>query len=424
MGTNRTMTDHLGKIDHIVVLMMENRSFDHLLGYLRLDDVLPGVDGLTGQESNDHGGTRYPVTPLPSTRFYPDPCHTWECTEDQLQDGNGGFVRSFAALDPQTPGRIMGYHRAGDLPVYDALAREYCVCDQWFASVPGPTWPNRLYALAGNSQGERNNPSLFPFPAYPMKTIFEHLDDAGVDWRYYSHDIAFLRVFAKYRYYTARIQPFGSFERAARDGRLPPVTWIDPNFGDVGFDGNDDHPPVDLRRGQALVRRVYQAVATAGQGLWGSTLLVITYDEHGGFFDHVAPGVAADDVPAFQRYGVRVPALVMSPWVEPGVPSHIRFDHTSVLKTILVRFCQRGGVLPDMGARVQAANDLGPLLSRETPRLEPLRLPRMAVRKPTTEALRREGIPEAALLQPTELQRLLQELKRECVAAGLPPSRL
>jgi phospholipase C len=418
------MTDNLGKIDHIVVLMMENRSFDHLLGYLRLDDVLPGVDGLTGQESNGHGGTLYPVTHLTSTRFYPDPCHTWECTEDQLQDGNGGFVRSFAALDAQTPGRILGYHRAGDLPVYDALAREYCVCDQWFASVPGPTWPNRLYALAGQSQGERNNPPLFPLPAYPMKTIFEHLDDAGVDWRVYSHDIAFLRVFAKYRYYTARIQPFDRFVRAARGGRLPPVTWIDPNFGDVGFQGNDDHPPVDLRRGQQLVRRVYQALATAGQGLWGSTLLVVMYDEHGGFFDHVAPGVAADDVPAFQRYGVRVPALVISPWVELGVPSHIPFDHTSVLKTILVRFCQRGGVLPDMGARVQAANDLGPLLSRETPRMEPLRLPRMAVRKPTTEALRQEGIPEAALLQSTELQRLLQELKRECVAAGVPPSRL
>lgn len=418
------MTDNLGKIDHIVVLMMENRSFDHLLGYLRLDGVLPGVDGLTGQESNSHGGTRYPVTPLPSTRFYPDPCHTWECTEDQLQDRNGGFVRSFATLDPQTPGRIMGYHRAGDLPVYDALAREYCVCDQWFASVPGPTWPNRLYALAGNSQGERNNPSLFPFPAYPMKTIFEHLDDAGVDWRYYSHDIAFLRVFAKYRYYTARIQPFDRFVRAARDGRLPPVTWIDPNFGDVGFEGNDDHPPVDLRRGQQLVRRVYQAVATAGQSLWGSTLLVIMYDEHGGFFDHVAPGIAADDVPEFRRYGVRVPALVMSPWVEPGVPSHITFDHTSVLKTILVRFCQRGGVLPDMGARVQAANDLGPVLSRTTPRLQPLQLPSLAVRTPTAEALRREGIPPAALLQPTELQRLLQELKRECVAAGVPPSHL
>lgn len=418
------MTDNLGKIDHIVVLMMENRSFDHLLGYLRLDGVLPGVDGLTGQESNSHGGTLYPVTALTSTRFYPDPCHTWECTEDQLQDGNGGFVRSFAALDPQTPGRIMGYHRASDLPVYDALAREYCVCDQWFASVPGPTWPNRLYALAGNSQGERNNPPLVPLPAYPMKTIFEHLDDAGVDWRVYSHDIAFLRVFAKYRYYTARIQPFGSFVRAARDGRLPPVTWIDPNFGDVGFEGNDDHPPVDLRRGQQLVRRVYQAVATAGQGLWRSTLLVIMYDEHGGFFDHVAPGVAADNLPAFQRYGVRVPALVVSPWVEPGVPSHITFDHTSILKTILVRFCQRGGVLPNMGIRVSAANDLGPLLSRTTPRLQPLQLPRLAVRTLTVEALRREGIPEAALRQPTELQRLLQELKRECMAAGVPPSRL
>ena len=231
-------------------------------------------------------------------------------------------------------------------------------------------------------------------------------------------------MFAKYRYYTARIQSFDRFVRAARDGRLPPVVWIDPNFGDVGFEGNDDHPPVDLRRGQQLVRRVYQAVATAGRGLWRSTLLVVMYDEHGGFFDHVTPGVAADDVPAFQRYGVRVPALVMSPWVEPGVPSHITFDHTSVLKTILVRFCQRGGVLPDMGARVQAANDLGPLLSREMPHMEPLRLPRMAVWTPTEEALRREGIPEAALLQPTELQRLLQELKRECVAAGVPPSRL
>jgi phospholipase C len=421
---NASMPNNLGEIDHIVVLMMENRSFDHMLGYVRLDGVLPGVDGLTGKESNCHGGEPYPVTHLDSTTFYPDPCHTWECTEDQLQDGNGGFVRSFAALDPQTPGRIMGYHNASDLPIYDALAREYCVCDKWFASVPGPTWPNRLYSLAGNSNGERNNPPLFPLPAYTMKTIFEHLDDAGVDWRYYSHDIAFLRVFAKYRYYTVRIQPFDSFMRAARDGRLPPVAWIDPNFGDLGVQGNDDHPPVDLRRGQQLVRRVYQAVATAKQGLWRRTLLVIAYDEHGGFFDHVAPGVAADDIPAFRRYGVRVPALVISPWVEPGVPSHVPFDHTSILKTILVRFCRQGDVLPDMGARVNAANDLGPLLSRKTPRLKPLRLPRMVVPKPTDERLRRAGLPQAALTQPTELQQLLKELKRECLAAGIPPSRL
>jgi phospholipase C len=152
--------------------------------------------------------------------------------------------------------------------------------------------------------------------------------------------------------------------------------------------------------------------------------LVIAYDEHGGFFDHVAPGVAADDIPEFRRYGVRVPALVISPWVERGVPSHVQFDHTSILKTILVRFCRQGDVLPDMGARVNAANDLGPLLSRETPRLKPLRLPRIVVPKPTAERLRREGLPQAALTQPTELQQLLKELKRECLAAGVPPSRL
>ena len=107
-------------------------------------------------------------------------------------------------------------------------------------------------------------------------------------------------------------------EQLPRRRNAAPIAWIDPNFGDVGVEGNDDHPPVDLRCGQQLVRRVYQAVATAGQGLWRKTLLIIIYGEHGGFFDHVAPGAAADDLPAFQRYGVRVPALVVSPWVDRG----------------------------------------------------------------------------------------------------------
>jgi phospholipase C len=161
-----------------------------------------------------------------------------------------------------------------------------------------------------------------------------------------------------------------SFLERAAAGDLPAVSWIDPNFYDLTFGpagSNDDHPPTDLLAGQKLVLQLFDAVVRSG--LWETTLLVVTYDEHGGFFDHVQPPEAADDHQALRHYGPRVPALVVSPWVGQRQVSHTIFDHTSIIKTILKRFAAKpDGTIPNMGARVAAANHLGELLTEAQPR--------------------------------------------------------
>jgi phospholipase C len=155
---------------------------------------------------------------------------------------------------------------------------------------------------------------------------------------------------------------------------LASVSWIDPNFVDFNLFGpagsNDDHPPSDVKAGQKLVLSLYTALASSPK--WSKTLLVITYDEHGGFFDHVGPPSAKDDSPAFRSYGPRVPALVISPWIPRGAISSELFDHTSIIKTILLRFCRKAdGSIPDLGARVANANHLGGLLTLRSARPKP-----------------------------------------------------
>jgi phospholipase C len=144
---------------------------------------------------------------------------------------------------------------------------------------------------------------------------------------------------------------------------VPSVSWIDPNFNDFGFTGNDDHPPADIADGQELALKLIHAVTSSPQ--WNKSVLVVVYDEHGGLFDHVSPPAAQDDSTAFRQYGVRVPAFVVSPWVDPGSVSSMIFDHTSLIKTILLRFCcDAAGNIPDMGSRVGHANHLGSVLTR------------------------------------------------------------
>jgi phospholipase C len=392
--------DNLRKIDHVVVLMLENRSFDHMLGYLSLTGGRTDVDGLKGGEVNHHEGRAYEAHLLDRTALdgeAEDPPHDGGSVDDQLADGNGGFVRSYAAyLAHRTPrpdpmpdlGLPMGHYDADALPVYDHLAREFCVCDRWFSSVPGATWPNRLYAMTGRAAGSRDDVSP---PLYNLVSFPRHLTDAGVDWRWYSYDPGTLRLADRaytfechghFSYFdrrklsakeelVGRVIEEGSFLDDAAAGKLPPVSWIDPHFKDLavfGPDSNDDHPPSDVLAGQALVLDLYHALRTSPA--WERTLLVITYDEHGGFYDHVAPPEAPDDDPAFRRYGVRVPAIIVSPWVEAGVASHTPFDHTSIIKTILMRFCAQGDTIPDMGLRTTQANHLGGLLSRAAPRAD------------------------------------------------------
>ncbi len=368
---------NLNKIDHIVVLLMENRSFDQMLGYLKLEGGRTDIDGLSASLSNTHNGKTFPIHHYKSTILTDeqDPCHSGECVVEQLSDNNGGFVKNYAKTNKQDPdpGTVMGYYNAGDVPTYDHLAKEFCVCDRWFASVPGATWPNRLYAVAGRAAGSKENKSV---PIYNLPSFVRHLDTKKVTWKWYAHERVLFSKLTTLRlsdeqYRNKGNHKFfkGDFFDDIKEGKLPAISWIDPNFVDFGgtFEANDDHPPADVMAGQELALKVYNALVRGPQ--WSKTMLVITYDEHGGFYDHVAPTAAEDDNPDFRNYGVRVPAIIVSPFAARGFPSHAVYDHTSIIKTILLRFCRNAnGQIPDMGKRVTAANHLGGVLTEATPR--------------------------------------------------------
>jgi phospholipase C len=415
VGSDRSSP--LNGIQHIVVLMMENRSFDQMLGYLKRDGM-PEVDGLSGEEVNyDAEGTPYPTYPFKrgETAFrLPgkdakalDPSHSRSGVAEQLAGGNGGFVTNF--IREKNPpaekrGIVMGHYTAEQLPVYDFLARQYCVCDAWHSSIPGDTWPNRLFALAGTDApepvGHKPDPlrrllrriAGVPFlkalgnaPIFEVEAFTRQLLDD--DWRWYSHDPATLRAAdGAYRdFRKLNRDNFSFFDRKkvslvtealespivggnsflddAAAGELRRVSWIDPNFFDLGVldpNSDDDHPPSDVRAGQALVLEIYEALVNGPQ--WENTMLVVTYDEHGGFYDHVGPPAAPDDGSGRGRLGVRVPALVVGPRVQRGVYKET-LEHTALPKTILKRFAPDAErALRRMPESVREARDLSGVL--------------------------------------------------------------
>jgi phospholipase C len=399
---------NLANIDHIVVLMMENRSFDHMLGYLSLPAAQGGagrsdLDGLKGGESNSYLGVTYPSHPLSGTLFAPDPPHGYEPVARAI---NGGLMDGFAASYGNAHGRelagtIMGHQTAATVPTHDALARDFAIGQRWFASHPGPTFCNRFYTLTGrlnlDARGfwefDNSSPLL---PAF-TPTIFEHLTSAGVSWAYFEHGYCSLRFFERHTFddaniFTADDPEFGFYVRAL-SGTLPSVSFIDPHFVEYPPDANCDGPPADVADGQKFVRKVVESVVASPA--WNKTMMLIVYDEHGGFYDHVPPPQGAPASPDFpiETLGVRVPSFVISPWVKGGtvfgydgadaatptatatarafVPeartpvaaSGLHFDHTSILKTIARRFLNRNP--PYMGARYAAAEDLSKLIGNE-----------------------------------------------------------
>ena len=420
---------NLANIDNIVVLMMENRSFDHMLGYLSLPTSQGGmgrtdVDGLKGNEFNEYNGTKYPSFAVTDSYFPLDPPHGHEPVELAINGGRmDGFALSYAnAHGSGLAGQIMGHQTASTVPVYDALARDFAIGHRWFASQPGETFPNRFYTLTGrlnlDPRGFWELDNSSPLRPVFTPTIFDYLQDAkGVTWAYFEHGYCFLRVFQHHTFddqniFTADDPEFGFFARA-KTGNLPNVSFIDPHFVEYPPDVTCDGPPSDVLNGQAFASQVVEAVIASPA--WEKTMLVIIYDEHGGFYDHVPPPAAAKVSPELpvQTLGVRVPAFVISPWAGPGtvfghdgievqgggaeqgqlsaaaarpstqaagsadpaataeavpgpVQSNLRglhFDHTSVLKTIARRFLSTNP--PYLGARYAAASDLSVVLGSQ-----------------------------------------------------------
>ena len=429
----------LSQIDHIVVLMLENRSFDHMLGYLSLPPALGGkgrtdVDGLKGTETNDDpNGVPFPVMRMASPIMNGDPCHEWDCVTEQLNNNNGGFLTNYSKVVVSNPEFILHYFTGADVPVYDHLAREFSICDRYFCSLPGPTQPNRAYSLAGTSDSKKHNftsKELLAGKGFEGKIIFEFLPPS-VSWKAYSHDIASLRFFKKFRVkLVPQIDKITKFFADAKAGTLPNVSWIDPDFGIAVFPGppNDDHPPHDMRHCQNLVSDVYNALLASPN--WEKTLLIVTYDEHGGYYDHVSPRkfTPLDDDQDFAFYGVRVPAFVISPWAAKqgaygtntnGIPAEeLVFDHASILRTILKRFATDASGTPQMTRRVDTANDLSALLTESAPRKDckpAPRIPNVPVSLKDTFLLEADQ---------SELQESLDAMVKQASVNGVPPDKL
>ncbi|SEG70126.1 phospholipase C [Thermomonospora echinospora] len=334
-------------IDHIVVVMMENRSFDHFLGWL--PNANGKQDGLTfvDREGEEH-----------STRHlrdfqgcgHPDPNHSFRGGRIQYNDGaNDGWLRA-----PRSDEFAIGYYLAEDLDFYRHAAPYWTVCDNYFAAFMGPTYPNRLYQHAARTDRIRNSHRIPEMP-----TIWDRLAEAGLRGRYYYSDLPFTALWGKK--YRSISHPYPQFLDDCAKGDLPELSFVDPKFsGEANGTSADDHPHADIRAGQYFLNQVYRAVTRSPA--WGRTMLVINYDEWGGFFDHVPPSVAPDAHPSWGLRGFRVPCLVISPWARRGHVASGLYDHTSVLKAVESRW----GLEP-LSPRDAAARDIAEVLDFTRP---------------------------------------------------------
>jgi phospholipase C len=317
---------------------------------------------------------------------------------------NSGFVQNYVDTGSVAPERIMRCYTPEQLPVLNALAREFAVCDRWFSSLPGPTFPNRFFALAASSGGLDGSPSKLDIVTaatvegyrFANGNIFDLLDQHCIEWRIFEGDefpAAFLLSGMNLNALQGRFDDFEEFESELGASSFgPKFVFIEPKYGTHDFAatgpgdftcGNSMHPLDDVTRGERLVKSVYEAIRNSPH--WEKSLLVVTFDEHGGFYDHVLPGPAVppgDPVTEsyvqhdfeFDQLGIRVPTVVVSPFIRRGVIDHTEYDHTSILATV-----QRLFGLKSLTNRDQAANDLLHLLSLEAPRADaPASLPEPA----------------------------------------------
>ena len=403
------MNTQLPKIDHLVVLMLENRSFDNVLGWLYdPGNAEPFRSPPRGQSFDGLSGKRL-CNPLPDGKGAvpagrsqdlsdpsPDPGEEFEHVTRQLAEGRmDGFVVDYIRHFQESEGRlpsldeaavIMNGFTSSELPVLSGLSRNFAVCDRWFASVPSQTLCNRVFSQSATSRGFVNNQPIPKWVLTSSKTVFELLSEAGLDWSVYYDELDVMPLTrlvqpTLWTGYDAHFKTMKSFHQQAASGTLPAYSFLEPRFF---LDHNDAHPPLtkqflvtsSVRASELLVNSVYDSIRQ-GPG-WEKTLLVVTFDEHGGCFDHVPPPAAvAPSVskPAgeagfrFDRLGVRVPAILVSPWIESGTVVHTEFDHTSLIKTVSARWG-----LESLTERDRAASDLGAVLSLSEPRTDQVTL--------------------------------------------------
>lgn len=374
-------------IDTVVVMMMENRSFDHYLGWLAAHEgfLEHGRSRYGGDFQVDGNQTQTFRTPTDSEQEtvhwlavddqsnpwrgcgFEDPGHGWEAGRVQRD-------RGFLAEGSGNDKFALGYYLGDDVPFHNRLAQRFTTFDQWHASILGPTFPNREYLHSGQSGGQKTNYLPFEEGGFQWTTIWDRLQASGVPARYYYHDLPVVSLWGE------RLLPLAStidgFFDDASAGKLPNVVFVDPRF--VGPEQNDDHPHADIRAGQRLLRDVFSAFVQSPH--WERGAFILTYDEWGGFFDHVAPPEFPDDRVSdvdqenFAQAGFRVPSLIASPYARPGYVDHTTMEHTSALRFLEWRFLGAPATGPGrdgdgwfLTARDRNAYNLGAALGLEDP---------------------------------------------------------
>jgi phospholipase C len=405
------------RIKHIFVLVLENRSFDHMFGEIpikgtdaetrRGTTIERRSDEASNDVLDDNGNLLFHcvVGPGQAKSVGVDPGHEFDNTlmalcginEAPLYPpyppiDNSGFAQSFHDKAPDDPCSVMLSYTKRDVPVIAALAEEFAICDHWFSSMPGPTWPNRFFFHAASSAGLDDSPSnvdsaldeLLAGVIFDNGTLYDMLDSENIDWSVYEGDhLPQVKALAgmDLGVILTSFHDMDDFEEHLNDGTIANYVFIEPDYGDditppADYKcGNSQHPLDDITHGERLVKRVYEAIRSSP--VWEQSLLIVTYDEGGGFYDHAAPGPTVspgDSVTdpvnnhhdfAFDQLGVRVPAIVCSPWIPRNVIDHREYEHASVPATV-----ERLWGLPNMTDRDQHARDLTSLLSLAAPRTD------------------------------------------------------
>ena len=335
-------------IRHVVVVTMENRSFDHFLGWLRTADGMQA--GLVFEDAAGVSHSTHPLAPDFQGCGFQEPDHSY--AGGRIEYDSGACDGWMLVNDDYS----LGYYEQADLPFLGRAAPYWTVCDRYFSAIMGPTYPNRLYQHCGVTDRLDDALALTGLP-----TIWDRLASAGLRGRYYFNDLPFLGLWGTR--YLGITRPYLEFLFDCAFGTLPEVAFVDPPFaGASNGTGSDDEPFDDIRAGEAFLARTYQAIRSSPA--WRSTVLVITFDEWGGFFDHVAPEEAPDVDPALRLRGFRVPCLVISPFARRGYVASDTYDHTSVLRMIEWRWG-----LPALSVRDATANNLAEVLDFTAPQL-------------------------------------------------------